>query len=131
ELAPHGIHVVVIEPGAIDTEWGAIAGENLVARSGSGAYAEQARQMAGFFGADADGVASKPSVVADAVARAVTARRPRPRYAVGRGAKVSTYAVRVLPTRAMDAVMRTTLKTLSRVAQRRAAAAPRRATQRA
>ena len=42
ELAPFGIHVVVIEPGAIRTEWGQIAADNLLATSGNGPYAEQA-----------------------------------------------------------------------------------------
>lgn len=36
ELAPHGIDVVVIEPGAIRTEWGGIAAAGLLDRSGSG-----------------------------------------------------------------------------------------------
>src|ERR1700754_928544 len=43
ELKPFGIHVVVIEPGAIRTEWGGIAGDSVLARSGDTAYAGQAR----------------------------------------------------------------------------------------
>jgi hypothetical protein len=68
-------------------------------------------------------MASPPSVIADAVAKAVTARRPRTRYAVGRGAKPILAARRVLPDRAFDRLMNATLRTLSRTAARRARAA--------
>jgi NAD(P)-dependent dehydrogenase (short-subunit alcohol dehydrogenase family) len=118
ELAPLGIQVIVIEPGAIATEWSAIAGQNLLATSGQGAYADQAELMAAFFTADPRGQASPPSVIADAVAKAVSARRPRTRYAVGRGAKLILAARRILPDRAFDRLMTTTLRTIARVATR-------------
>src|SRR6478609_5105144 len=51
ELAPFGIRVVVIEPGAIRTEWGQIAAENLLATSGSGPYSERAELMTKVLGA--------------------------------------------------------------------------------
>jgi len=44
ELAPFGIDVIVIEPGAIKTEWSAIAAEHLLSNSGSGPYADAARR---------------------------------------------------------------------------------------
>ena len=120
ELAPLGIDVVVIEPGAIATEWSGIAGEHLLATSGHGAYAEQAALMAAFFTADPEGQASPASVVADAVVTAATARRPRTRYAVGRGAKPILVARRLLPDRAFDRLMATALRTLARTAARQA-----------
>ena len=46
ELAPHGVRVAIIEPGAIRTEFGDIAADSLAEYSGSGAYAAQARRMA-------------------------------------------------------------------------------------
>ncbi|MEJ1935687.1 SDR family NAD(P)-dependent oxidoreductase, partial [Nostoc sp. NIES-2111] len=46
ELAPFGIDVVVVQPGAIRTEWSAVAREGLLATSGSGPYSEQARMSA-------------------------------------------------------------------------------------
>jgi hypothetical protein len=75
--------------------------------------------MATFFTADPDGMASPPSVIADAVAKVVTARRPRTRYAVGRGAKPILAARRILPDRAFDRIMNVTLAALSRQAARR------------
>src|SRR3954468_12188449 len=42
ELAPHGIHVVIVEPGPIPTEWGDIAADSLLETSRGTAYEEQA-----------------------------------------------------------------------------------------
>src|SRR4051812_21547014 len=38
DVAPFGIRVVVVQPGAIRTEWSAIAAESVLATSGSGPY---------------------------------------------------------------------------------------------
>ncbi|WFE19899.1 oxidoreductase [Solwaraspora sp. WMMD937] len=118
ELAPLGIDVVVIQPGAIATEWPAIAGQHLLATSGRGPYADQAALGAAILAVE-DGPASPPSVVADAVARAVRARRPRTRYPVGRAARVILAARRILPDRVFDRFVRTMLRTLARVVARR------------
>ncbi len=114
ELAPFGIHVVIIEPGAIATEWGGIAAENLLATSGSGPYAERAALTTKVLGA-AEGSASSPEVVADAIAKAVTARRPRTRYAIGAGAKPAMLMARFASDRMKDRL----INTLYRVAARR------------
>ena len=50
ELRPFGIDVVVIEPGAIRSEWGGIAAANLAERSAAGPYAPQAAAMAKVLG---------------------------------------------------------------------------------
>ncbi len=49
ELAPFGIDVIVIEPGAIKTEWTAIARDNLLKYSGDSAYAHGAQAHARMF----------------------------------------------------------------------------------
>ncbi|KHK99421.1 short-chain dehydrogenase [Microbacterium mangrovi] len=105
EVAPFGIHVVVIEPGGIATEWAGIAADSLETSSASGPYARQAASVAKTLrsGANRD---SSPSVVADAIAKAVTASKPRTRYAVGFGAKPLITARRLLGDRAFDFVIR-------------------------
>jgi NAD(P)-dependent dehydrogenase (short-subunit alcohol dehydrogenase family) len=120
ELAPHGIDVVIIRPGGIATQWHAVAGPLLLAVSGEGAYADQARRTASMFELDPAGLASPPSVVADAVAKAVRARRPRTRYAVGRGVWTFLAARALLPDRALDRLMALVLGAMARIAARRA-----------
>ena len=106
ELAPFGIQVVIIEPGAIRTEWGGIAMQSALDASGSGPYAARVGRMVDTFGReDTQRFSSDPAVIARTIVRAATSRRPRTRYAVGAGAKPVVVARRVLPDRVLDAVM--------------------------
>jgi NAD(P)-dependent dehydrogenase (short-subunit alcohol dehydrogenase family) len=114
EVAPFGIRVVVIEPGAINTEWHGVAADNLLATSGTGAYADQAAAVAKILAAG--GLASSPEVIAKAVDRAAHARRPRSRYAVGLGAKPIVLARRVLPDKVFDRMVRLIFGVGSRIA---------------
>ncbi len=108
ELEPFGIHVVVVEPGAIKTEWGGIAREGMLQYSGGTAYAAQAQAHARMFeGADKSSMASPPEVVADTIAAALRARRPRTRYATGGGAKMILALRRFSSDRGFDWLMRT------------------------
>ncbi|MEX5635518.1 oxidoreductase [Parafrankia sp. FMc2] len=112
ELRRFGIDVVLVEPGLIRTEWGAIAADKLRATSGHGPYAEQAGAMATSLenGSRPDARrTSPPTVIADAVAKAATARRPRTRYTAGYGARPLILLSKVLPDRVFDAfITRTT-----------------------
>ncbi|MFV0461966.1 MAG: oxidoreductase [Nostocoides sp.] len=103
ELAPFGIRVVIIEPGAIRTEWGDIAMDSARRASGHGPYALRVQRMRDrFTGAQAQRLAAEPDVVARAIERAATAAHPRTRYAVGGGAKPVVAARRLLPDRVLD-----------------------------
>ncbi|GLZ30008.1 short-chain dehydrogenase/reductase [Lentzea sp. NBRC 105346] len=111
ELKPFGVDVVVIQPGAIKTEWADIAMDNLLKTSGSGAYASTAQAMTRLQRfADR---ASSPSVVASAILKAVSVRRPRTRYAIGGGARPILFLRRVLSDRAFDAMMLFALRRLA------------------
>ena len=106
ELAPHGIDVVIIEPGAIRTEWNGISRDGAIARSGGTAYAGQAQTLVRTYVAvDGPRLAAHPQVVADAIAKAVTATRPRTRYAVPSSAKLILFLRWLLPDRAFDRVV--------------------------
>ncbi|UXM92187.1 oxidoreductase [Paenarthrobacter sp. JL.01a] len=106
EVKPFGIDVVVIEPGGIATEWGGIAADFVEETSGNGAYSAQAHAVAKSLRSEANANRnSPPSVVADAVANAVTASKPKTRYAVGFGAKPLIAARGLLTDRQFDAVI--------------------------
>jgi len=103
EVAPFGVDVIVIEPGAIRTEWAGIAREGLLQMSGGSAYAELARNHARMLAtADTSSLASPPEVVARTIVRAVTARRPKTRYATGGGARTILFLRKILPDRMFD-----------------------------
>ncbi|MFC9618242.1 oxidoreductase [Streptomyces sp. NPDC056938] len=106
EAKPFGIDVVVIEPGGIATEWGAIAADKLEKSSSSGPYTAQATAVASSLRSEANAKRnSPPAVIADAIAKAVTARRPKTRYATGFGARPLIALRRILPDRAFDTVI--------------------------
>ncbi|MFD9868280.1 oxidoreductase [Streptomyces niveus] len=106
ETKPFGINVVVIEPGGIATEWGSIAADKLEKSSSNGAYADQAAAVASSLRSEGNtNRNSPPAVIADAIGKAVTARRPRTRYATGFGARPLITLRRILPDRAFDTVI--------------------------
>jgi NAD(P)-dependent dehydrogenase (short-subunit alcohol dehydrogenase family) len=105
ELAPYGIRVVIVEPGPIRTEWNELARAHLVSSSAGTAYEHQAEGVRARMVAGDGPMMSGPDVVGRKIARAATARRPRTRYPVGRGAGSLVTARRLLPDRAMDAVI--------------------------
>ncbi len=115
EVAPLGVQVVVVQPGGIRTEMAArgIATANDLA---AGMTPEQDGRYGGLVRANNALMASGTSsgLTADAAARviakAVTARRPRTRYTVGRDAALVTGLARVLPDRALDRVIAANLR---------------------
>ncbi|MFD8306779.1 oxidoreductase [Streptomyces sp. NPDC059690] len=106
EAKRFGIDVVVIEPGGIATEWGAIAADQLEKSSAAGAYARQADAVAASLRSEANVKRnSPPQVIADAIGKAVTARRPKTRYATGFGARPLIALRRIVSDRAFDTVI--------------------------
>lgn len=107
ELYPFGIDVVIIEPGAIKTEWNGIARDGLMKYSGDGPYRDGAREHVKMLAsADQGPMPSPPEVVARTIVRALQAARPKTRYATGGGAQMVLFLRRVLSDRAFDATMR-------------------------
>ncbi len=81
ELRPFGIQVVIIEPGAIATEFDDVAMRKTVERSGSGPYGDGVRRFIKM-AEELDG--SPPSVIAKAILDAVEAKKPKTRYVAGK-----------------------------------------------
>ncbi|MFN7977841.1 MAG: SDR family NAD(P)-dependent oxidoreductase [Vicinamibacterales bacterium] len=109
EIAPWGLHVAIVEPGAIDTPINGKALESFDAvASTAAAQARYGRAMAAFRRqmTTTIGHALPPATVAAAVAHALTAKRPRTRYVVGRDARERVWLKRLLGDRLHDRAVR-------------------------
>ncbi|WP_125573195.1 oxidoreductase [Levilactobacillus huananensis] len=100
ELAPKGIHVSVIEPGAIKSAWADIATDHLKETSANGPYQEAAAD-AGRILQVVKRFSSEPRVIARLVDRAALSRRPKTRYSAGAGSQI-LFVRRFLSDRAID-----------------------------
>jgi NAD(P)-dependent dehydrogenase (short-subunit alcohol dehydrogenase family) len=115
ELLSQGVDVIAIQPGGVKTPiWrkgGELADElvdgmppdadRLYGRLIAGVRKQTARIAQG---------GSPPSAVAEVIGTALTARRPRTRYLVGRDAKIRARVDAVLPARLMDRAVERTLR---------------------
>lgn len=88
ELKQFGIDVVVIQPGAIVTEWNTIARTNLAKVSGTTAYKDLAMKHVKMLEKADGSMGSQPIVIAKVIEKAITAKCPKTRYAAGGGAKL-------------------------------------------
>lgn len=106
ETRAFGVRVVLLEPGGVVTT-GFAATERASWPDGHGPYDtfrdNHHRRMADWNDGKTAGL-STPDHVADAVVRAIVARRPRARYKIGLAPRVMPLAYRILPERAWDAL---------------------------
>ena len=109
ELKQFGIQVIVIEPGAIITEWNRISRENLIKRSGNTAYKTMAVKQVHMM-EKADKWGSRPVVIARVIKKAVDSPHPRTRYAAGGGAKPLLFLRSIVPDKLFDRLYLSQLK---------------------
>jgi len=119
ELRGSGIHVTLVEPGAIATpiwERGIAAADALWNAMPPVAHERYGTLVATLRGeAEQQGVEGEPpEAVARIVATALTAGTPRTRYVIGRDARIQAGLARALPGRAMDALLAAVLKSKSK-----------------
>jgi len=110
ELAPFGVRVVLLEPGAVRTGFTSTltaAAPGPGTSSGPGPYRTLTSNALAL--AEREGTAHRaldPEQVARIVVRAITARRPRARYRIGTQAHLGPTLRRLLGDRAWDAMLR-------------------------
>ncbi|BCY08700.1 SDR family oxidoreductase [Actinoplanes sp. L3-i22] len=115
ELAPHGVQVVVVEPGGVRTEMTGrgiermnetVAAMTAVERGRYGGLLQAVISHATAF--------TKSGLSAEAagriIAEAATARRPRTRYTIGRDAAMLTRLSRILSDRLLDRLLAADLR---------------------
>lgn len=104
EMAPHGIKVSVVRPGAINTPFGHHEQEMLAQYEDDAVYGEQVKVFKAWFEKQHP-TAPPPIVVAEAVHEALTAERPQSRYTAP---KDMTYAIALrnfLPSAVTDRIL--------------------------
>ena len=108
ELRQHGVDVILIEPGGVKTPiWNKaekLADDMLedVPPDAERLYGKMIAAVRAGTKQIATDSGSEPGEVAEAIAEALTASRPRTRYLVGSDAKMRARMARVLPDRVMD-----------------------------
>jgi len=105
ELAPDGIQVVIVEPGPISTPLWAKAARTLDALPPSERYRERLDAFRDTLRRQSKEGAS-PQTVAELIEHAVSAPRPKTRYAAGLAATVVPKVRRLLPDRLFDNLAR-------------------------
>jgi len=110
ELAPSGVRVVVVEPGAVRTELlgRAVASAQDLTSAMTPEHSERYGGLVHAVNAQAASSTNRglpAEAVAKVIAKAVTARKPRTRYTVGRDAAVITRMARFLSDRTLDRVL--------------------------
>ena len=102
ELKQFNVDVVVIQPGGIKTEWGDIATDNMMVASEDSPYAPLAKKHSEFVNKFFQKYASHPRVIAEVIAKAIEAKKPKTRYHAGAGARTSLWARKLLSDRMFD-----------------------------
>ena len=119
EVRGFGVDVVLIEPGLIVTNFGeAAAGAVGAATGDEGPYADFNRHVAqataGVYKGPMAKLGGGPEVVADTIAKALAAKRPKARYAVTPSAHLLIGQRKVTPDRVWDLMMRAQFPTPKR-----------------
>lgn len=108
ELRPFGIDVVLVEPGPVNTNFGATA--TATVPSASAVYADfnaGVTKLVTKTYAKRPRGSSRPEAIADVIASSIEARWPKTRYLVGATAKTLVAAHAVLPDRWFDRLLAT------------------------
>lgn len=109
EVRDFGIDVIVIEPGAIQSEWGNIAFDGLLKVSGNTAYRDLTAKTHKVF-SQLSGNLPQPIVIAIIIKKAIEAKNPKTRYWGGKMASAVLLMARILPDKLMDKLIMRQLK---------------------
>ncbi len=110
EVRGFGVDVILVEPGLIVTRFGEVASGSVGAATEDGPYAEFNRKVAeateGAYKGPLVKLGGGPEKVADAIAKALQAKRPKARYPVTPSAHLMINQRRFTPDQVWDLMMR-------------------------
>jgi len=111
ELRNFGVHVIVIEPGLVKTEFGSTAVGTVGDHSADGPYGSFNAALSAKIDSAYKGLlgktAASPEGIARLIGRALASPRPRTRYVKPVSTRALLFAKRVLPDKVFDALLRT------------------------
>ncbi|MBW9276109.1 MAG: SDR family NAD(P)-dependent oxidoreductase [Candidatus Thiodiazotropha sp. (ex. Lucinisca nassula)] len=111
ELRQFGIDVVIIEPGAIKTEFGEVMTGPMIERSGHGPYAGLTESIVKLQRTEYEqGGGSEPGVITKLVLKAVRAKKPKTRYAAGKYAATLLFVRKWFSDRSFDRLIMSMVK---------------------
>jgi len=112
EVNQFGIDVVIIEPGAIKTEFIDVMNQPMLDRSVNGPYEPLAKALekAGKEAYEKKGRHSEPEVIANTISKAIAASKPKTRYASGAMAGLLLFMRKWLSDRAFQKMLMSQLK---------------------
>ncbi|HDM8184779.1 TPA: SDR family NAD(P)-dependent oxidoreductase [Vibrio harveyi] len=107
ELEPKGINVVVLEPGAIKTEFPEVMSKQVLGNSGHGSYQDLAKRVANLSLKESgkDGAGSPTSVISKVVQEIINNPKPKTRYAAGKFSTTTLLMRRFLSDRTFDRII--------------------------
>lgn len=109
EVREFGIDVIVIEPGATQSEWGSIAFDSLLKVSGNTAYKDLTNKTHKAFTAVSGNIPG-PIVIAKLIRKGIEAKNPKTRYSGGKMASTILFMSKILPDKIMDKIIMSQLK---------------------
>ena len=109
EVKQFGIDVIVIEPGAVESEWADIAMDNLAGNSRKSPYKDAIDKMARSLKTTMD-KRSKQIVIADLIKKSIETNRPKARYSGGFMAKPTLFFKWLLSDRLFDKMLASQMK---------------------
>jgi len=111
ELSPFNIDVVIIEPGAIATDFPNVMIDGMIKRSGQGPYSKMAHTVATATQTAVEkGDLSDVQVIVTLILRAVRARKPKTRYVAGKYANLMIFVRKWFGDRMFDRMVLSVVK---------------------
>ncbi|CDU15594.1 oxidoreductase [Vibrio coralliirubri] len=107
EIEPKGINVVVLEPGAIKTEFPEVMSKQVLGNSGNGPYQDLAKRVSNLSLKESgkDGAGSPTSVISKVIQEIINSPKPKTRYAAGKFSTTTLLMRRFLSDRAFDRII--------------------------
>lgn len=112
ETKPFNIHIVVLEPGAIATDFGNVLYQPMVKNSENTPYQNLAKAVAQTMEAtyDKPNGSSPTSVISNTISKIVNSKRPKTRYRIGKWAKPMVWMRIYLGDRLFDKILMSQIK---------------------